>query len=298
VADEQFFGMLYTIDEDDDWRSERALRKANPNWGVSVMPDVVLAACARAVQSPSRAAAFKQKHLNIWTNADQEWMDMLAWARAADPTLRREDFIGCDCFVGVDLATKIDLAAIVILYWKEIEGVLHYYLFADFFLPQAAVDKVRNDNYAGWARDRFIQTTAGECNDMGAITRWLLDIHRENRLVDLAYDPWQALQMAQTLSDEGVSVIEYRPTVQNFSAPMKELDGLVREGRLHHDGNPVMTYCVSCVRVQEDFKGNIFPRKDKTDRLKKIDGVVAALMALGRKMVHDATEGDPSIAVL
>jgi len=288
--------MLYTIDEDDDWRTESALRKANPNWGVSVMPDVVLAACARAVQSPSRAAAFKQKHLNIWTNADQEWMDMAAWARAADETLNRADFAGCDCFIGIDLATKIDLAAVSTIFWRDIDGVTHYYLFTDFFLPQAAIDRVRNDNYAGWARDGYLNATVGECNDLNAITRWLLDAHREYHLIDLAYDPWQALQMAQTLSDEGVSVIEYRPTVQNFSAPMKEFDGLVREGRLHHDANPVMTYCISCVLVQEDFKGNIYPRKDKTDHLKKIDGVVASLMALGRKMSYDALNEMPSIS--
>ncbi len=104
--------------------------------------------------------------------------------------------------------------------------------------------------------------------------------------------------MASNLENADVSVIEYRPLVQNFSPPMKEIEALALEKRLHHTGNPVLTWNVGCVMVQEDFKGNIFPRKDRNDPLVKIDGLIATLMALGRRMYLDATDREPSIVSL
>jgi phage terminase large subunit-like protein len=69
---------------------------------------------------------------------------------------------------------------------------------------------------------------------------------------------------------------------------MKEIDALVRQRRLHHNGNPVLRWNISCVEVAEDFKGNIFPRKDKDNPQQKIDGLIALLMAMGRRMVLES----------
>jgi phage terminase large subunit-like protein len=295
VEDDQFFAVLYTIDKDDDWTSPDAWRKANPNWGVSVMPDVIERLCQRAQAVASQQNAFKQKHLNVWTTAAVAWMNMESWRACADPTLDRAAFEGEACVLGVDLAAKIDIAAKVLLFRREIEGVLHYYVFCDAFLPQAAVDEGRNDSYATWQGDGWLQTTPGETLAFDFVEKSILADAERFSVTDVAYDPWQSLQMASSLQDAGVSVIEYRPNVANFSPPMKELDALVRERRLHHDGNPLLAWCLSCVQVKEDEKGNIFPRKDKSDPRQKIDGVIALLMALGRQMTLDATDTTPEI---
>jgi phage terminase large subunit-like protein len=295
VEDDQFFAVLYTIDKDDDWTSPESWRKANPNWGVSVMPDVIERLCKRAQSVASQQNAFKQKHLNVWTSADVSWMNMQAWNACADPSLKVEQFEGESCVIGLDLAAKIDLAAKVRLFRREIDGAWHYYVFCDSFLPQAAIDDGRNDSYGTWQGDGWITTTPGEVLDFNAVQASVLDDAGRFSVVDVAYDPWQALQMASALQNEGVPVIEYRPNVANFSPPMKEVDALVRERRLHHDGNPVLAWCVSCVRVREDEKGNIYPRKDKGDPKVKIDGLVALLMALGRQMTIDGTESPPEM---
>jgi phage terminase large subunit-like protein len=259
------------------------------------MPDVIERLCKRAQSVASQQNAFKQKHLNVWTSADVSWMNMQAWNACADPSLKVEQFEGESCVIGLDLAAKIDLAAKVRLFRREIDGAWHYYVFCDSFLPQAAIDDGRNDSYGTWQGDGWITTTPGEVLDFNAVQASVLDDAGRFSVVDVAYDPWQALQMASALQNEGVPVIEYRPNVANFSPPMKEVDALVRERRLHHDGNPVLAWCVSCVRVREDEKGNIYPRKDKGDPKVKIDGLVALLMALGRQMTIDGTESPPEM---
>jgi len=87
--------------------------------------------------------------------------------------------------------------------------------------------------------------------------------------------------------------------VANFSGPMKELEALVRTGRFHHDGSPVLAFCTSCVTVAEDYKGNIFPRRDRNDAKQRIDLLIALLMAFSRRMALDAADvGEPSVMAL
>jgi phage terminase large subunit-like protein len=296
IDDEQFFAIIYTVDKDDDWREEKTWIKANPNWGVSVMPEAIANLCLQAQQSASRQNAFKQKHLNMWTSSAVLWMNMQVWDACGDRKLSIEDFAGEECVEGLDLATKIDLAAKAKWFRREVEGVGHYYLFVDFFLPEGAIG--RNDAYSGWVSDGWIITTPGEANDLSMIEATVVDDNNLYTLKDVAYDPWQARMMAANLENAGVPVIEYRPTVGNFSPPMKELEALALEGRLHHNGNPVLAWNVGCVKIQEDHKGNIFPRKDSNEPHVKIDGLVASLMGLGRWMFLDATERDPSIVFL
>jgi phage terminase large subunit-like protein len=296
IDDEQFFAVIYTIDKTDDWRDKKSWIKANPNWGVSVMPDAIANLCLQAQQSAARQNAFKQKHLNIWTSTSVLWMNMQVWDACADATLDIGDFAGEECIIGLDLATKVDLAAKVKLFRRTIDGVQHYYLFPEFFLPDAAIAK--NDAYGGWVADGHITVSPGEVNDLEMIQSTVIDDNQTYRVVDVAYDPWQARMMASNLENADVSVIEYRPLVQNFSPPMKEIEALALERRLHHTGNPVLAWNVGCVMVQEDFKGNIFPRKDRADPLVKIDGLIATLMALGRLMFLDATDREPSIVSL
>jgi len=250
----------------------------------------------RAGQIASQQSAFKQKHLNVWTSAAVSWMNLLQWDQCADPSLSEADFRGEECVLGLDLAAKIDLAARVKLFARLIDGVTHYYVFAHFYLPEAAIVDGRNASYQTWQADNWITATPGEVIDFEAIQHDILSDASHHTLLDVAYDPWQALKLAGELAAHDIPVIEYRPTVANFSPAMKEIDALVRQKRLHHDGNPVLRWNVACVEVAEDYKGNIFPRKDRDDPLQKIDGLVALLMAMGRRMLIESTpDAEPTL---
>ncbi|GBQ93825.1 terminase large subunit [Gluconobacter albidus] len=279
AEDDQLFGLIYTLDDGDDWTDPEIWKKANPNWGVSVMPDYVAGLANKAMQLASAQNNFKTKHLDLWVNANQAWMDMLAWGRCADPSLRIEDFADQDCIMALDLASKVDLAVRIRLFQRKNGDETHYYVFAHFYLPQRQVDESGNAQYEGWVIEGRITATAGDVIDFDNIEA---DIQSDVSVFDVravAYDPWQATQLSQRMTERNVPMQEYRQTVQNFSEPMKELEALVLSGRLHHDGDPVLAWCMSNVVCHTDAKDNVYPRKERVEN--KIDGAVALIMAIG-----------------
>jgi phage terminase large subunit-like protein len=116
AQDESQFGIIYGLDDGDDWTSRDALIKANPNWGISVREEVLVPLQAKAMQLPSAVNNFKTKHLNEWVNADVAWMDMRAWDACSDPDLTIESFVGKPCWIGLDLASKVDVAALLMAF--------------------------------------------------------------------------------------------------------------------------------------------------------------------------------------
>jgi len=298
VTDDSCFALLYTIDDDDDWTRPETWKKANPNWDVSVMPDAIERLANKATQIASQQNAFKQKHLNVWTNADVAWMDVRHWNACADLNMSLSDFTQDDeCVIGLDLASKVDIAAKIKIFRRVVDDKEHFYLFTDFWLPELAIQEARNASYAGWEIDGFIHTTPGDTTDFGVIRDSIIADDQPNfYLRDVAYDPWQALQLAKELESAGVPVIEYRATVANFSAPMKEIEALVMDRRLHHDGNPVMAWMVTNVVCHYDAKDNIYPRKERPEN--KIDGVVASIIALGRMMSLESMASSHGLIVL
>lgn len=301
AIDESWFGMIYTIDRDeskdaddskgDDWRSEAVWRKANPNWDVSVEPNHIARMAQKAMQLPSSQSNFKTKHLNVWVNADSAWLDMRHWHGCANPDLRIEAFQGRQALVSLDLASKIDIAVRLKLFWEMLPTTLadgkveqreHYYLFADYYLPATTIAESTNDSYQGWREMGLLTETAGDVIDYSIIETDIRDDAKLYRPIEVVYDPWQAFDMAQRLQNDAIPVVEYRPTVANFSAPMKEIQALTMERRLHHDGDPVMAWMMSNVVCHKDAKDNIFPRKERDAN--KIDGPVALIMAIGRRL--------------
>jgi len=168
---------------------------------------------------------------------------------------------------------------------------MHYYVFQQYYLPEVAVEETRNSQYPGWARMGLLTTTPGNVIDFDYIKEDLRADSSRFQVVEVSYDPWQATQMATEMFAEGVPMVEVRPNVGNFSEPMKELESLTLQGRLHHNGDPVLTWMVSNVVCHEDNKGNIFPRKERPEN--KIDGVVSLIMALNRALTGEAEQ--PSI---
>jgi phage terminase large subunit-like protein len=124
ARDDSYFGIIFTIDEDDDWALIENIRKANPNWGVSVDPAEIGQKLQKALQLASAQPTFKTKHCNVWVNADHAWMDMQRFRKCADPSLREEDFIGQSCVIGLDLANKIDILASIKLFWKDVPVIV------------------------------------------------------------------------------------------------------------------------------------------------------------------------------
>jgi phage terminase large subunit-like protein len=285
--DERYFGVIYTLDESDDWTDPAVWPKANPNYGVSVLAEDFERSAREAMNKLASQNNFLTKRLNVWVNADSAWMDMRAWDSCANPALRLDDFEGEDCIASFDLASKVDIAAKILLFRRNSK----YYAFGSYYLPEQAVDDGRNSQYSGWARMGRLTVTDGNVIDYERLESDLKEDASRFQMVEVPYDPFQAMQFSQRMQAEGMPMVEMRPTVLNFSEPMKELEKLVLEGNFEHDGDPVLTWMVSNVVCHRDQKDNIYPRKERDEN--KIDGVVALIMALGRSM--SAAQHAPSV---
>ena len=290
IRDDRFFGVIYDADAEDDPWTEATWRKANPGWGRLVQPEALRAMAQQALASPALQAAFKTRHLNIWVAANAALFDIRMWEKCADPTLKLEDFKGKPCIAGLDMATRTDFAAGVLLFPQdEDDGKRSYALFCNAWLPEAAVDAGRNPLWVQWAQDGALTVTEGEVTDYDAIEGWLDQAAHDFELKECGYDPFDLTQLSQRLRNQGFPMHEYRPSTLNFSEPTKLLDALMREGRIRHNGDPVLTWCMGNVVGHYDARSNVYPRKESEE--KKIDAAVATIIALGVSIAAEKDGG-------
>jgi phage terminase large subunit-like protein len=271
--DETYFGVIYTLDDADDWADESVWIKANPNLGVSVKLDDLQRKASKALQQTSAQPGFLTKHLNVWVNADQAWMDMRRWDACGDKDLRIEDFRGERCWLGCDLASKVDIAAVGAIFERDSKR----YLFRWCWAPEEAIEGSRNSQYPGWEREGRLIKTDGATTDFDAIGDKIRELARDYDVRAIAFDPWQALKLMQELQGEGLPVVELRTTTGNLSEPMKQLEADVLNGQVVHEGCPMAAWMVSNVVAHVDHNDNVMPRKERPEN--KIDLPVAWMSA-------------------
>ena len=153
----------------------------------------------------------------------------------------------------MDLASKTDVAAVIVVFERDGKIIP----FGRFYLPQTAIDGSRHAAYRGWAAKGWLIPTPGDIIDFSMIEADLMGFTSRFQVRNIGYDPWQATQLATRLKDQGASMIEFRQTVANFSEPTKELDGLMRSGKIAHDGNPALNWMIGNVVGHYDAKDNL-----------------------------------------
>lgn len=288
IVDERRFGLIYGIDPDDDWTTVDALRKANPNYGVSVDADFLQAQLQEALNDPRKQSVFKTKHLNVWVNASSPWLNLQNFQKCGDPELTLEQFLNDSAWAGLDLASKVDIASKALIFKRELDGLDHYFLFTRNYLPAAAVERPENQHYRGWAETGHLIKTPGNMIDLNQIKEDVQADAERHLIAEIAMDPWGSREISPALQDDGFTVVDVGMTTRNLSEPMKLIQALVDAGRFHHDDNPATVWMFSNVEVYPDRNDNIFPRKSSDE--KKIDAAVATIIAMSRAMVGAVPE--------
>lgn len=279
VEDDTIFGIIYTLDEGDEWDTVEAQIKANPNYGISVDSDFLKAQLAQARRSPTKQAAYKTKHLNMWVGAKAAWMNMLAYQACRKKKLNIEDFKGRKCYAAIDLASKIDIASMAILFPPDGERK-NFAAFVKHYLPEDTILEGGNTRYKAWHASGDLIATPGNVIDYEYIEDDLKELKSNYEIIEVPYDPFQATQFSVRMLQEGFPMIELGATVKNFSEPMKELEALIINKNIEFTMDPVLMWMFGNVVATLDKKDNIFPNKERYEN--KIDGVVALIMALAR----------------
>jgi len=283
---DRLFGIIYTVDDPEKWNTLEAAQEANPNYGVSVLEDYIAAELHEAIQRSSRQNAYKCKNLNIWVNARESWMNMEKWRACADPSLSIEEFTHDPCFEGYDLGARIDLTSRCKVFTRWKNGQRHYYLFARHYVPLDRANDGEHQHYERWLQAGAMVGHAGPEIQFAFVQREVEDDVARFNYARLGFDQHQAMQMQQELTlrlghdEHGQDRVCSIPQTWKYLDPaMKEIEAAVFSGRLHHTGDPVLSWAIGNVIVKPDANDNIFPRKEE-NRISKIDPASALFNAM------------------
>lgn len=283
IQDQSFLPVVYEAKLEDDWTDKGVWAAANPNLGVSVSEEYLERECKRAQDSPAYENTFKRLHLNIKTEQDVRWLQMQKWDACGD-AWGVEEIEGMECWCGLDLSTTTDVSAFAKVFRREGK----YLLDMRFWIPASRADiRERRDRvpYSQWIREGWITATDGDVIDYGVIERDIIEDSKIYNIVEIAADPWNATQVLQHLDGEGLVVFNHTQGYAGMSAPSKEFEKAVIQGNVVHNKNPVLRWMASNASAELDAAGNIKPSKKKSTE--KIDGIVAAVMAVGRAALGD-----------
>ena len=276
-----FLPVIYEASIDDDWTDPDVWAKANPNLGVSVNLDYLARECQKAKELPRYSNTFKRLHLNVRTQQDVLWLPLERWDACAG-AVNAESLKGRECVAALDLANKWDVAALVLMFSDD-NGC--YDLLPFMWIPSEVAkvrDRKENVPWLAWHAAGHVLFTEGDATDYQQIEATIKRLSTEYRMRELAFDPWNATQMAMNLMAYGVDCVQFNQNMTSMNEPTKEFERIVRDGRLRHGGHPVMRWMASNASVKEDHWGNIRPIKPPKDDKRKIDAIVASIMALGR----------------
>lgn len=280
---DEYFGIEFAIDERDDWQDELNWPKANPSLGFAVSMHKIRGEYIRAKKSAANRKNFLTKFLNVFVNTnDSPYLDLLHMQmHCARKGLNIRDYKGRECYVGLDLAQKIDLAALSLVF-PESDGSVT--VFQRHYLPQSALDSstpAREEAYIQWEEDGNLIITNGAATDYEYIKDDILHYAKQFDLQMVGYDPYSASQFAIALEGKGILMVEVKQGIVTLSEPSKIVQSLIAQGKLNYDeDDKCFEWCCANAVCFSDINENMKVIKDKTKPHDKIDSIIALIIAM------------------
>lgn len=279
--DPTFYPVVYGLSEEDDWHDEKNWYKANPSLGQTIKIERVRDMYREALDNPAEENVFKQLRLNMWVSSLTRFIPEQIFDLGNEP-IDMSALVGRECYGGLDLSSTGDITAFVLAFPPRDESE-KYILLPYFWIPEDTIPiRVRRASvpYDVWCQQGYIHATEGNVIHYGFIEKFIERLGEKYHIMDIAFDRWGATQMTQDLEGMGFTVVPFGQGYASMSPPTKEFYKLMMEGRIIHGGNPVLRWMAGNVVVDTDPAGNIKCTKAKSPE--KIDGIVAAIMAIDR----------------
>jgi phage terminase large subunit-like protein len=258
--------------------------KANPSLGHHLQVEKIREEFRQAQNNPSQQNSFRRLRLNQWVGQEVRYIPMDHWKLCGEP-FNLAQLAGRSCFAGLDLSATQDITALVLAF--PMDGEI--FLVPHFWLPEhelhlrSSRDKVPYDL---WAAQGLIHTTPGDQVDYGFIRKTANDLAKLYDVREIGYDRWNATQIVQNLTDDGINMVPIGQGMASMSAPTKEMLRLILDHKLRHNDNPVLNWMADNFSVKQDPQDNVKPSKpDRRKSSKRIDGIQAMINAVARVIV-------------
>lgn len=289
-VDPTFYPVVYGIKDDEDWEDEANWYKVNPSLGYTVDIERLRDAYREAKQNPADEVTFKWLRCNMWVSSTVAWIPDAIYMRGNEP-IDMDALAGRDCYAGLDLSSTGDITALVLIFPPRNEDE-KYVLLPYFWIPEETIPrrvKANSVPYDIWEKQGYIMSTEGNVIHYDFIEKFIMYLSEKYHILEIAVDRWNATQMIQNLEGEGFTIVPFGQGFSSMSAPTKEFYRLLMDGRIIHGGNPVLRWMAGNVVIDTDPAGNIKVTKAKSKE--KIDGIVAAIMALDRCIRQEGQSG-------
>ncbi len=286
-VDPTFYPVVYGLKDDEDWKDEANWYKVNPSLGYTVDVERLRDAYREAKQNPADEITFKWLRCNMWVSSTVAWIPDAIYMRGNEP-IDMASLEGRDCYAGLDLSSTGDITALVLIFPPRDEDE-KFVLLPYFWIPEETIPKRVKANsvpYDIWEKQGYIMSTEGNVIHYDFIEKFIMDLSEKYHILEIAVDRWNATHVIQNLEDNGLTMVPFGQGFASMSAPTKEFYRLLMEGKIIHGGHPVMRWMAGNVVVDTDPAGNIKVTKAKSKE--KIDGIVAAIMALDRAVRHES----------
>mgnify|MGYP000094275305 CR=1 FL=1 len=317
LEDPELLVVMYGIADDDDPFAVETMRKANPGYGTSVRPEYLEGEARKARNTPARLNTYLRLHLNRRTGQVTRWLPIDIYDKSGGRwmTVDEAELNGREAYGGLDLSSSVDLTAAIFVVPsiekmalnpkkpKEKTSVEVLDVVIRAWTPEDTLEERERTDlapYSKWVKDGHLLTCPGDVVDYDDIERELFllaggiptgyerlapdDPYRgvSLELGALNFDRWGSKQLVNHLAEGGLEVWQMGQGFADMSAPMKELERLLRQGRIRHNGNPLLRWAFASLAVRQDPAGNIKPDRDRSTG--RIDPFVALVMAIGAWM--------------
>jgi len=276
----RWFGLIYGLDPQDDWKDPTNWSKANPMHGISVFEEAIAQRAEEAKHKPASLNEFLCKTLNIFVSAQTAWIDRSFWddknSLIVESTRQPESV-----FIGFDLAATRDLNAVCTL--KR---------FADddfeaefkFFLPEDGLDlipKHYQDIFRLAINSNILKLTEGNVMDDRQISDYIgMQVLKYPMVKEIGYDAYNAASLVARLHDDGLPIKKVGQGMAVLNNPSKQVERLILQNSIKHDGNPFLGWQLANAECFVDINGNVKVRKNSADTHAKIDGIIALIIAM------------------
>jgi phage terminase large subunit-like protein len=275
----RWFGLLYGLDPQDDWKDPATWSKANPMHGISVFEEAIMQRAEEAKHKPASLNEFLCKTLNIFVSANSAWIDRSIWEdkECLITEVRQPESV----FIGFDLAATRDLNAVCTLKrFSENDYEAEF----KFFLPEEGlklIPKHYADIFRSAVNTNILKLTSGNVMDDREVSDYIIQQTQKYQTVkEIGYDAYNAASMVARLHDEGLPVKKVGQGMAVLNNPSKHVEKLILQKCIKHDGNPFLAWQLSNAEVFEDINGNIKVRKNAADTSAKVDGIIAMIIAM------------------
>jgi phage terminase large subunit-like protein len=285
----KWFGLLYGLDPQDDWRDPVIWGKANPMHGISVFEEAIAARAEEAKYKPATLNEFLCKTLNVFVSANSAWIDRSHWDECAAPADNREPE---SVYIGFDLAATRDLNAVCTLKRYSEDD---YFAEWKFFLPEEALSHVPQhyqDIFRNAKDSGILHLTQGNVMDDREISEYIKQQAGKYDIREIGYDAYNAASLIARLNDNAMPVKKVGQGMAVLSNPSKHLEKLILGKNIKHDGNQFLGWQLQNCEVYEDVNGNIKIRKNEADKSAKVDGIIALIIAMHCSLDHPIDSGN------